>query len=177
MMQEQAAPLTFTTPAWKCLLFACLSAGFVMVGWFLVAAADTTTFHGLKGYVAGWAAIIFFGPCGIVLALQIFPRFRQRLTVEEDGFEVRTWRGVRRYRWADVAGSFQIYKVRRTKLVVFDNAQAGRNLNTAFSGFNSSLPAQLGIPPEQLARLMNDRLTAARGGRSGHLRSGEQFLG
>ena len=161
-MPEHAEQVTFVTPAWKCLLLACVAAGFVAIGGSLIRAADTTTFGGLKMYVVGWVAVIFFGLCGLVIPLQVFPRFRNRLTIEQDGFVVGSWRGARRYRWDDVAGTFQVWKMRRTRLVVFDSKHAGRNLNTTVSGLNSALPGQLNIRPEALAQLMNDRLNVAR---------------
>jgi hypothetical protein len=162
-MPERYAQVTFVTPLWKILLLACGGAGFVLLGLTMIAHADTTTIYGLKLYVVGWASVIFFGLAFCAALLQIFPRFRNRLTIGPDGFETANWRGEKRYRWDDVAGTFAVWKMRRTKLVVFDSKRAGRNLNTQVSGRNSSLPGPFNIPAEALSQLMNDRLSASRG--------------
>lgn len=106
--------------------------------------------------------MVVFGAFGLLSAIQLVPRFRDRLILTEDGFAASRLLRLKQYAWSDIVGRFAVWKLRSTKCVVFNTAPGRRNLTQAVSGYNGYLPAHLGISAESLAALMNRHLDAAR---------------
>jgi hypothetical protein len=163
MPTDRATSLTLVAPAWTRLLGVIGSAAFVAGGYFLISRPTMHGIFALKAVLVGWLCIAFFGTAALLCAIQLVPRFRDRLVIGQDGFSASTSFRLKNHAWADIVGRFAVWQFRRTKLVVFTTSRAKRNLNRALTGHTSSLPAHLGMSAESLAALMNQQLQAARG--------------
>jgi hypothetical protein len=163
MATDRATNLSLVAPAWTRLLGFIGSAAFVAGGYFLISRPTTPGLLGLKAVLAGWLSIAVFGTAALLFAVQLVPRFRDRLVIGQDGFSASTIVRLKQYAWTDIVDRFAVWQVRRTKLVVFTSSREKRNLSRALTGHTSALPAHLGISAESLAALMNEQLQAARG--------------
>ena len=120
-------------------------------------ARDTT------GAVAefGWVTVVFFG-IGAGLSLLTLLPGAAGLTLDQDGFVVRSLFRRRAYRWADV-DAFTVTEVGygrgSKKLVGFDDrlaaASAIARANVKLTGRNSALPDTYGLSAEDLVLLMS----------------------
>lgn len=162
MPTNRVADVAFVAPAWTRLLGLVGSACFVVLGYFLVTHPANHGIFGLKALVAGWLSIIVFGVFGLLYAVQLIPRFRDRVIVTRDGFMTSRLLRLKQYAWSDIAGPFAVWQQRRTKHVVFNTATGKGNLTRVVSGHDGYLPVHLGISAEGLAALMNQHLEAAR---------------
>jgi len=163
MPTDRATNLTLVAPAWTRLLGVIGSAAFVAGGCFMISRPTIHGIFGLRAALVGWLSIAFFGTAALLCAMQLVPRFRDRLVISRDGFSVSAIFRQKQYAWTDIVGSFATWQIRRTKFVVFTTSREKRNLSRALTGHTSALPPHLGMSAEGLAALMNEQLQAARG--------------
>ena len=141
-----------------------LSAAFVACGIFVVSA----------GQWVGWLAIVFFGLCVVVFALQLLPN-SSYLRVGPDGFTVCTLFRAHSCRWGDV-GVFKVGWVGTKEMVVFSFAKQYRGprrlsrLNVHLVGADAAVAAagSWNVGMHQLADLLNryrERYVSGRGHR------------
>ena len=106
-----------------------------------------------------YACIIFFGLCGLVALVGLFPN-SSYLTLTERGFEFASLYRKHFVSWSDVE-SFLPIKIQSRRMVGwnyspgFSKSQRIRRVNTARAGAEAALPDTYGMSAEQLADLMN----------------------
>jgi hypothetical protein len=133
---------------------ALVGAAFVALGLSFIAHPDAwATARHPRGQVeaTGWVAAPFSGLMLAAIAVALARPTTVRLGPE--GVTIRTaWRTYSRP-W-DAVSDFKIWKYRRNRLVVFNDADPPNGrlaaINRRISGATSSLPAALNIDPEQL---------------------------
>jgi len=108
----------------------------------------------------GWLSLIF-GAVGSLagLLLLLFPRLTS-LHLTAEGFTSRTLLGACLIRWQDVAG-FQVGSISGTTMVLYNfvpgytGKKFGRMLSSDLAGWEAGIADMYGIPPAELADLMN----------------------
>jgi hypothetical protein len=118
--------------------------------------------------VVGWSCILFFGLCGALAVLNLWPG-ASRLVLDADGFEIVSLFRRTRVRWAEVA-RVGTARVGMHRVVGFDfvDGHAGgerlRRVNRNLSGFQAALPDTYGLAAPTLAARLDARLVAHRAG-------------
>lgn len=155
MTSSLGQPLTIRQSRRKIAL-ACLgAAGFVALGiWFISAPeqASSSRASPQEVLVVGWLCILFFSAC-LISGLAVLAR-PATISFDRSGMTVTTiWKSYKRP-WSALS-NFQIWSIRSTKFIVFDDTEpaSGRwwaGVNSAIRGTNSSLPAMLDGQPEKI---------------------------
>jgi hypothetical protein len=109
----------------------------------------------------GWVAVVFFGIGCFISIITLLPG-AAGLTLDKEGFVVRSLFRRRSYQWLDV-GEFEVVEVKygfgSQKVVGFnDHLAAGSTMaaaNLKLTGRNSALSDTYGLSVEDLARLMS----------------------
>ncbi|MBL8552051.1 MAG: PH domain-containing protein [Hyphomonadaceae bacterium] len=145
-------------PVAKTAFFLCVCAAFVATGVWMV----------IEGEPWGWLSIGFFG-FGVI-AFTAFLFGNMGLTLDAEGFEVRTLFRRKRYRWAEVS-EFSIMHVQSTSEIMFDDLRIMdrwfARMTRFFLGRNSSIPGVLiSGPVEEACATFNDARASALRGRA-----------
>jgi hypothetical protein len=155
-------PVILRTPSRKWLVMLATSLVFMSFGVQMLFAPPD-----LPGaLMVAWFIIGFFGLCAVFSALMLNPR-AGGLTLDRDGFEVRSLFRAHRYQWRTV-GAFSVGHVgpAATMVVYDDPAERGRLAEWNRKQFDrsSALPETYGLDPDDFAGLMNawrERATAS----------------
>ena len=116
--------------------------------------------------LVGWGCIVFFGLCGALALLNLWPG-ASRLVLDDDGFEIVSLFRRTRVRWAEVS-RFGSTRVGMHRMVGFDFVDGHaasprlRSVNRNLSGFQAALPDTYGRSAADLAAHLDARLAAHR---------------
>src|SRR5262245_7378517 len=109
-----------------------------------------------EGEPAGWIGAAFFGLCALLAAATMVTG--AGLSLDLEGFTVRSALRRKRYRWAQVSAFSTVSNGRRSFIVFDDLSHAGWLSRTtrALMGGNSSIPAAIiSGPLEDACKLLN----------------------
>jgi hypothetical protein len=126
-----------------------LSAGFVVMGGFLVT----------EGQTFGWLCMAFFG-LGVLVGLVSLVPGASYLELRRDGFEFRTLHRKWFQRWSDVEAFFP-QRIATQDMVCWNFAPGyagqprGRKVSAGLTGVEAGLPDTYGMSAHALAELMN----------------------
>ncbi len=134
---------TLRPEKWKLVPFLLLSLAFAVIGIRMLR----------DGMAGGWFAVIGFGMSSAALALMLLSR-NGDLHLDPDRFTIRSVFGIRSYRWRDIE-RFAVTPFGIFKTVAF-TVIPRRPSATDGSGGTETLPDTYGMPPEDLADLMNE---------------------
>jgi hypothetical protein len=142
---DVSKPVVYYPKKSKLLLLLLASAAFVVIGVLAVR----------SGQAFGWLALVFFGACGIVCAMQFLPNC-SHLRVSAKGIEIRSLWRTHRYEWSDIS-CFYVGSIGTNKMVMFDlspsyrRLKAARAISKAITGAEIALPDNYGMAAETLA--------------------------
>jgi len=142
-------PRILRTSKLKSLVLLLVSAGFVAIG----------IWQGVEGEKFGWYGAAFFGLCGLVAVINLFPN-SSYLVLNRDGFTIRSLYREGSYKWTDVQ-PFRVGLVGTHRMVVFDFSEeyaSGRGVRKVVGAIldaEGALPDNYGLSLEKLAETMN----------------------
>lgn len=152
-----ALPFALAPNRWKYAALLLLSLGFVAIGVFLL---------GRDSALVAWGCIGFFGLGAIVFALSLLPG-ANGLSLDENGFVVRSLFRSHRTEWKDVAG-FRPVRIGARRMVGFDFLPGSgpgprlRRANIAVAGVEAALPDGYGMSVDRLSALLDAVLASRR---------------
>jgi len=153
LLAAYPGPVTLRTPSRKWLVMLATSLVFLSFGVQMLFAPPDVP----GAMVVAWFIIGFFGLCALFSALMLNPR-AGGLTLDGDGFEVRSLFRTHPYQWRAV-GPFSVGHVGpAAAMVVYDDpGERGRlaEWNRKQFGRSSALPETYGLDPKDFAEFMN----------------------
>jgi hypothetical protein len=156
-MDFPPSPLRFKAKRGKTIAYLAVSLVFVGGGWLMIHKGEIIT---------GWLGGGFFGLCAAFFAVQLFPKMRPILLIDEHGIEFGSQLRTNRINWKDIS-EFGVAIVRghhgmvAQKLVginfsaEYHRAAKGRAVNKFLVGYEGALPDTYGFKADELAELLN----------------------
>ncbi|HUI16403.1 MAG TPA: STM3941 family protein [Alphaproteobacteria bacterium] len=151
-------PVTLNVSKRRWLRFLAVGLAFAAIGGWMISLGPA----GMT-FIAGWGALVFFGLGSVVIVVTLLPG-ASGLTLDREGFVMRSLFRRSTYRWSDV-DEFAVSEVplgqgaRTMKAAGFNDRSAAQGriaqVNVALAGRNSALPDSYGLAVEDLVRLMS----------------------